>query len=61
MFARAHEPFADRIQEEVDAETAEERRIAREAAAEAKFNAPEAREKREEKAFDDLTRTLFGG
>ncbi len=61
MFARAQEPFADRIQEEVDAENAEERRIAREAAAEAKFNAPEAKEKREEKAFDDLTRTLFGG
>ncbi|MCH8030319.1 MAG: AP2 domain-containing protein [Bacteroidetes bacterium] len=61
MFARAQEPFAERIQEEVEVEQAEERRITREAAAEARFNAPEAKEKREEKAFDDLTRTLFGG
>ena len=61
MFAHAQEPFAEQIAEEVAAEQAEERKVAREAAAEAKFNSPEAVEKRDEKAFDDLARTLFGG
>lgn len=61
MFVRAQEPFADRIQEEVEAEKAEEQRNAREAAAEAKFNAPEAKEKRAEKDYLDLAKTLFGG
>lgn len=61
MFARAQQPFARQIREEVDAEQADERRSAREAAAEAKFNAPAAKEKREEDAYLDLAKTLFGG
>ncbi len=61
MFAHAQVPFAELIREEVEAEQEEERRTARRAAAEAKFNAPAAREKREEDAYLDLAKTLFGG
>ncbi len=61
MFAQAQKPFAERIQEEVEAEQEEEQRIARREAAEAKFNTPEAKEKRAEKDYLDIAKALFGG
>lgn len=60
MFAQAQIPFAEQIQAEIDAEQAAQTKAKREAEAEAKFNSPEARDKREDKAFDDLAKALFG-
>lgn len=60
MFARAQQPFAEQIEKEIAEEQAEQEKKERVAAAEAKFNAPEAVEKREEKAYIDLAKTLFG-
>lgn len=60
MFAKAQEPFAEQIQAEIEAEQVAEKKAKKEAKAEAKFNSPEARDKREEKAVEDLEKTLFG-
>ena len=53
-------PMMQQIAEEVAAEQAEEQKAARDAAAEARFNSPEAKEKRAEKEHLDLAKALFG-
>ncbi|MDT0632693.1 hypothetical protein RQM47_14415 [Rubrivirga sp. S365] len=67
MFARAQEPFADLVAEEIAAEKAAEREAAREEAEQKRsdenreqFESPEARAAREEDRLRKLEDTLFG-